>query len=175
MSWDNTRPLYVGKAEKKGVTRPISENIRNIRKNKHMFARWGDGLDYHIGDLSHALFRFKGYREPTKRMERRAAVLFVTRDPPILKEQVYLYVGPWLKSSRGPSGLRPCKAKEMYSPSALFNKAYDDETSWSVPICSSLTLKTILLLDFSMRVCAPRDDTHNFDDRRFKTDCLCLP
>jgi alpha-tubulin suppressor-like RCC1 family protein len=47
-------PLYVGKAEKKGVTKPISANIRNIRRNKHMFARWGNGLDYHIGDLQTA-------------------------------------------------------------------------------------------------------------------------
>lgn len=121
----NFRPLYVGKAERKGVTRPVSENIRNIRKNKHMFARWGDGLDYHIGDLSHTLFRFKGYREPTKKFERWTEALFVSRDPPILREPVHLYLAPWLRGSNGPSGLPsslPAVKKELIALASVQSK-----------------------------------------------------
>jgi len=121
----NFRPLYVGKAEKRGVTRPLSENLTNIRKNKHMFARWGNGLDYHIGDLSQALFKFKGYREPTRKFERWAQRLFVSRDPPVLREPVYLYIAPWLKGNNGPSGLAgslPAVEKEVIAlASSQFN------------------------------------------------------
>jgi hypothetical protein len=53
------QPLYAGKAERKGVKNEVSANISDIRKNKHMFARWGDGVAYHIGDLSQVLFQWK--------------------------------------------------------------------------------------------------------------------
>ena len=112
------QPIYVGKAEKKGVTAPISANIRNIRRNEHKFARWGDGLDYHIGDLSQTLFKFKGYREPTKKYERWARLLFATRDPPVLRAKVYFYVAPWFNGMKGPSGLvcsLPAVEKELIS------------------------------------------------------------
>jgi hypothetical protein len=101
----NFQPLYVGKAERKGVRLPISANIMNIRNNWHKFARWGDGLDYHIGDLSHALFKFKAYRKPTKKYEKWANELFANRNPPILKEPVNLYVAPWYTGMKGPSEL----------------------------------------------------------------------
>jgi hypothetical protein len=55
MCWgpvDDIRPLYVGKAGRRGRKNPLSANIRDIRRNRHKFARWGDGMDYHIGDLS---------------------------------------------------------------------------------------------------------------------------
>jgi hypothetical protein len=101
----NFHPLYVGKAERKGIKQPISANIANIRTDKHKFARWGDGLDYHIGDLSHALFKFEAYRKSTKKYEKWADALFTSRDPPVLKEQAYFYVAPWYNASKGPSGL----------------------------------------------------------------------
>lgn len=97
-------PLYIGKTERKGVKNPESENIRNIRNNFGKFARWGDGLDYHIGDLSHAMFEFEAYRAPTKKYSRWAKALFSSIDPPILKESVYFYVAPWYSGSRGLSG-----------------------------------------------------------------------
>lgn len=31
-----------------------------------MFARWGDGLAYHIGDLNHVLLEFEGYKKPSE-------------------------------------------------------------------------------------------------------------
>ncbi|WP_186446260.1 hypothetical protein [Paenibacillus cremeus] len=100
-------PLYIGKADKKGVKHDVSANIRNIRCNQHMFARWGDGLAYHIGDLSQALFEFEGYQKPQKKYKRWAEALFETYDPPILREQVVFYITPWYGGQLGLSGL-PC-------------------------------------------------------------------
>jgi hypothetical protein len=70
-----------------------------------MFARWGDGVAYHIGDLSHVLFGFKAYRQPTRKYKKWATALFVSADPPRLKEPVTLYLAPWVEDSAGPSGL----------------------------------------------------------------------
>jgi hypothetical protein len=108
MGWGagkNFRPLYVGKAERWGVRNAMSVNLANIRSNTHLFARWGDGLAYHIGDLSHALFRFRAYRAPTRKYARWAATLFATTEPPRLKEPVSLYLAPWRDGTVGPSGL----------------------------------------------------------------------
>jgi hypothetical protein len=99
------RPLYVGKAERKGVKRPVSANLENLRANRGKFARWGDGLDYHIGDLSHALFEWPARRNPQRKYQRWAEVLFVQADPPRLREPAYLYLLPWEATTRGPSGL----------------------------------------------------------------------
>jgi hypothetical protein len=110
------RPLYVGKAERRGVKNEVSANVARIRTNRHMFARWGDGVAYHIGDLSHALFGFKAYREPTQKYKRWASVLFDGFDPPRLKEPVSLYLAPWVEGSTGPSGLSgslPAVEKEV--------------------------------------------------------------
>jgi len=99
------RPLYVGKAERRGVKHGVSGNIANIRKNSGKFARWGDGLDYHIGDLSHAMFEFEAYRKPMKKYKRWASTLFRSVSPPMLTETVNLYLAPWCADSTGPSGL----------------------------------------------------------------------
>jgi hypothetical protein len=99
------RPLYVGKAERKGLRHDLSTNLANIRTNRHMFARWGDGVAYHIGDLSQVLFGFKAYRPPTQKHKRWGARLFETFDPPRLREKVSLYLAPWPVGSAGPSGL----------------------------------------------------------------------
>ena len=113
---DNFIPLYIGKADKKGVKNELSANIKNIRKNYHMFARWGDGLAYHIGDLSQALFKFEGYKKPSKKYERWAESLFTSYDPPTLKRSVNFYVCPWFEGQVGLSGLSgslPAIEKEM--------------------------------------------------------------
>ena len=70
------RPLYVGKAERKGVRNPVSANLMNLRVDRGKSARWGDGLDYHIGDLSHALFEWPARRLPSRRYRRWAQTLF---------------------------------------------------------------------------------------------------
>ena len=97
-------PLYVGKAGRVGTKNELSENLRNIRGNKHKFARWGDGVAYHIGDLSHVLFRWEAYRKPTQKFEAWADMLFENRDPPILRTPIYLALIPWLEASTTPSG-----------------------------------------------------------------------
>ena len=124
MGWgeaDAFRPLYVGKAEREGVRHPLSANLANLRGNPHKFARWGDGLDYHVGDLSHALYGFRAYRPPTAKYRRWAARLFASWPPPVLREPVYLYLVPWYEHSRGPSGLRgslPAAEKEVIALAA---------------------------------------------------------
>ena len=98
-------PLYIGKAEKRGARNAISANLRNLRTNHGFFARWGYNTDYHIGDLSHALFGFTAYRAPTRKYRRWADALFVTFDPPVLRAPVGMLLLPWVEGSRGPSGL----------------------------------------------------------------------
>lgn len=107
MCWgtsEEVRPLYIGKANRRGRKANVSANIRDIRRNRHKFARWGDGLDYHIGDLSHTLFRFDAYREPTEKYSRWADMLFVHRCPPRLREKTSLLLIPWFESSQGIGG-----------------------------------------------------------------------
>jgi hypothetical protein len=60
-------PLYVGKAERRGISRDLSFNLANIRQNNYAFGRWGYGLAYHIGDLSHAMFGGDAYKKPLKK------------------------------------------------------------------------------------------------------------
>jgi hypothetical protein len=110
------RPLYVGKAERAGVKHPLSVNLANIKTNRHMFARWGDGVAYHIGDLSQALFGWKAYLPPAKKYKRWVSVLFVSTEPPRLREAVTLYLAPWVEGNKGPSGLAgslPAVEKEV--------------------------------------------------------------
>ncbi len=107
MGWGDLpgfRPLYIGKAGKRGVKNPISENLKNLAVDKSKFARWGDGMDYHIGDLSHILFRWQAYRPPQQKYEKWAEMLFVERDPPRLREKVSLVLIPWYSNSVTPSG-----------------------------------------------------------------------
>lgn len=99
-------PLYVGKAERRGKTHAVSKNIANIRRNPDKFARWGYGLDYHLGDLSHAMFGFTAYRGPTAKYHRWAEALFAVMDPPTLRRPVHMLLLPWFADSRGPSGFQ---------------------------------------------------------------------
>lgn len=111
-------PLYIGKAERKGTTKPISYNLKNIRRNQHAFGRWGYGLAYHIGDLSHAMYQEKAYKKPSKKYRRWADALFERFDPPVLKERVYVAIVSWHEELRGPSGLLgsvPAIEKEIIS------------------------------------------------------------
>lgn len=97
--------MYVGKAERKGVRNDLSANLASIRSNRHKFARWGDGIAYHVGDLSQAMFGFTAYRPPTRKYMRWAATLFESFDPPRLRAMVSLYLAPWPEGAVGPSGL----------------------------------------------------------------------
>ena len=121
----NFVPLYIGKTEKKGVKHPISVNIVNIRTNKGKFARWGDNLAYHIGDLSHALFEFEAYKKPAKKYKKWAKKLFSKYEPPTLKETINFYLLPWYEGDRGISGLQcslPALEKELISLASVYYK-----------------------------------------------------
>lgn len=99
-------PLYIGKAERKGRTHELSVNIRSIRTNQSKFGRWGYRLAYHIGDLSHAIFREEGsYKPPDKKYERWAKSLFESLDPLLLRRPVYVSLISWYEGMHGPSGL----------------------------------------------------------------------
>jgi hypothetical protein len=85
------QPMYIGKAEKKGVTHPISENIN-------------------------AIYGFQAYKKPSKKYITWAKALFETNDPPILKEPIFFFIAPWFTSDKGLSGLScslPAAEKEM--------------------------------------------------------------
>lgn len=97
-------PLYVGKADRRGKTHAVSKNIVNIRRNPDKSARWGYGLDYYLGDLSHAMFGFEAYRKPTSKYRRWAGALFELSDPPTLRLPVSMLLLPWYEDSLGPSG-----------------------------------------------------------------------
>ncbi|UQN08816.1 hypothetical protein [Deinococcus sp. QL22] len=119
-------PLYVGKAERRGKTHEVSKNIANIRRNPDKFARWGYGLDYHLGDLSHAMFGFEAYRKPTAKYRRWADVLFEVNDPPTLRRPVSLLLLPWYEDSHGPSGLRGSVASGEKEVIALASALHGD-------------------------------------------------
>lgn len=93
---ESFRPLYIGKAGRFGKTEgQLSGNLKNLGRDKSKFARWGDGNDYHIGDLSHALYGWEAYRPPTRKYLHWAEVLFVERTPLRLREQTSFFLIPW--------------------------------------------------------------------------------
>ena len=118
-------PLYIGMAGKKGVKHPISVNIANIRSNKGKFARWGDSVAYHIGDLSHALFEFDSYKPTDKKYKKWASVLFSKYDPPTLKEPIYLYLMPWYHGNTGNLGYQcplPTLERDLIELASVYYK-----------------------------------------------------
>ena len=108
MAWgsrDRFRPLYIGKAGRFGKTNgQLSANLRNLRTDKSKFARWGDGNDYHVGDLSQALFGWSGYKEPCQKYLRWAEMLFVEKSPLRLREPTNLLLIPWDEGQLGADG-----------------------------------------------------------------------
>ncbi len=95
-------PLDVGNAERRGKTHAVSKNIVNIRRNPDKFARWGYGLDYHLGDLSHAMFAFEAYRKPTSKYRRWAGALFERNAPRPCGARSACSCCPGMKTAAGP-------------------------------------------------------------------------
>lgn len=124
MHWQHgaeSLPLYIGKAERKGRTNPLSFNLQNIRSNHQAFGRWGYGLAYHIGDLSHAMFEWEAYTSPARKYRRWAERLFSQFRPPTLRERVHVGVIGWQDGMLGPSGLPgsvPAVEKELIALAA---------------------------------------------------------
>jgi hypothetical protein len=96
-------PLYIGRAEKNGPNGQISANLRRIRMNTGMFARWGTSRYYHIGELSAACC--PDYSSQTIKSNYRlwAGRLFDDAFPtanPILRRSTYFWAMPWGPSCR---------------------------------------------------------------------------
>ena len=132
---DDFEILYIGKAEAQGVQNDISANLQDVKQGqkKNKFARWGDALAYHIGDLSQAVFGNAGYKDASPKYLRWANALFQSTEPLKLKGATYLYVAPWYDDSVSFSGL-PCtlagieyaliaiSAKHANNPQDLLNE-----------------------------------------------------
>ena len=169
MGWGDLvgfRPLYVGKAGRRGVKNPISANIKNIATDKSKFARWGDGLDYHIGDLSHVCFGWQAYRPPQQKYEKWAEMLFVERDPPRLREKVSLVLVPWYSNSITPSG-RPASLEEAeIELIALASEEFRDillnvqGEKWWRPASAPTVERPKALSEKPLRLIADQDSLH---------------
>ena len=100
-------PLYIGKTETYGKNAGnLSANIENLNSNRGKFARWGDGYQYHIGDLS-AVVLGHSEKAKTRKYQTWAETLFekfpvIAPELPKLKEQVYFWTKAWNKEDIGP-------------------------------------------------------------------------
>jgi hypothetical protein len=96
-------PLYIGKSEKLGKSKNLSENIKDIARNNGKFCRWGCNYAYHIGDLSAVVCT--GHEESAKRIKYRkwAERLFVDfpTETPTLKRQVWFWLTAWRNGDVG--------------------------------------------------------------------------
>ena len=104
MHWNCGRvcPLYVGKTERCGRKQVVSGNIENIRLNYRCFGRWGYSRYYHIGDLSHAMFGGQDERKFDSKYRRWADRLFISDEPPRLRQEVSVALIDWFEGKRGP-------------------------------------------------------------------------
>jgi hypothetical protein len=124
MYWLNGQqviPLYIGKSEKYGKTpNKLSTNICKIAINKtdkSKFCRWGDGYDYHIGDLSAVVCPGHSINKITPKYQRWANRLFESYPTqyPTLRQATYFWIHAW---ERGTVGI----AKELGSTSLTFQE-----------------------------------------------------
>ena len=94
-------PLYIGKAERIGRNGNLSANISDaMSKSGSLFARWGYGYAYHLGDLSAAVFGHE--RKPVPKYEKWANELFSDKESLQLKSQVYFWCEAWKQNLTGP-------------------------------------------------------------------------
>lgn len=93
-------PLYIGKAGKYGNDgERLSANLEGLRRTSTgKFARWGDGHDYHIGDLSAIIFDHDKNQE--RKYERWADQLFDGGQQ--LTRQTYFWTTAWRHDDTGP-------------------------------------------------------------------------
>ncbi|MBD1859969.1 MULTISPECIES: hypothetical protein [Leptolyngbya] len=105
MFWQNDHhviPLYIGKSEKYGKQDSnLSVNIKNIAGNKHKFCRWGNGYDYHIGDLSAVVC--PGHQKMAPKYKKWASKLFESfpSSEPVLKHKTYFWIHAWKTGTVG--------------------------------------------------------------------------
>lgn len=97
-------PLYIGKAETFGKgDRNLSVNLRNLDTDRSKFARWGDGYQYHIGDLSAAVLVGHDAGKVSPKYGKWAGALFEDLDQRTLKlrKPVYFWAKAWKPTDRG--------------------------------------------------------------------------
>lgn len=104
-------PLYVGKTGKEGRLNAINFNIVNIEGNKSVFARWGHGNDWHIGQLSNSLFT----GNQNARHDNWAEELFIRPFyPPVLKQKIHLAIISWYDGvHQSPNGTTPLNLRDL--------------------------------------------------------------
>ncbi|WP_416839014.1 hypothetical protein [Haloferax sp. DFSO52] len=96
---DEVVPRYLGKCGKFGASgTALNSNLKNVETNDGKLARWGYGNYYHFGDLSSAVFSDDG----SNKYDRWVTDLFVSTEPPRLREPVYFWVEPWEVGTEGP-------------------------------------------------------------------------
>jgi len=98
-------PLYIGKSEKFGKRgRNLSENIRDINRNKGKFCRWGYNYAYHIGDLSAVVCEGHLKDKINPKYQKWAKTIFKSfpSKTPELKRPVYFWITAWEKGNIGP-------------------------------------------------------------------------
>ena len=90
-------PLYIGKTETLGKNENLSENIRNLKANKGKFARWGDGYQYHIGDLSAVVLKGHSADKKSTKYTSWADALFLDypTDNPKLRRPIRFWCKAW--------------------------------------------------------------------------------
>ncbi|ENF7816495.1 hypothetical protein ABR157_002263 [Enterobacter soli] len=100
---DDVIPLYIGKAESKGRSNPVSANIKDVARVKDKFARWGDNYQYHIGDLSASVLPGHDARYVTLKYQHWAESLFVSypAERPQLKQDIWFWCKAWNKNNTG--------------------------------------------------------------------------
>lgn len=96
-------PLYIGKTESIGRKNAVSANIRGLRGDKGKFARWGDGYQYHIGDLSAVVLPSHSDAAISNKYISWAESLFVSYPSvePKLKKEVFFWCSAWSNTSLG--------------------------------------------------------------------------
>lgn len=101
-------PRYVGKAGMYGRDgERLSANLKSIRTNNSKLARWGDGYDYHIGDLSSVVLdhqndnSVKRDSAPPGKYKRWASALFEPETRK-LHQPVYFWARAWREDDTGP-------------------------------------------------------------------------
>ena len=97
-------PLYIGKTETFGKSnKNLSENIKTLKSKKHKFARWGDGYQYHVGDLSAVVLNGHSDDKKTSKYTDWANAIFNTfpANNPKLKIPVKFWCKAWKSSDIG--------------------------------------------------------------------------
>lgn len=99
-------PLYIGKSEKYGKSDNLSNNIKGITKGKEdksKFCRWGDGYEYHIGDLSAVVCPNHDKKRIYRKYKKWADSLFEEYPSyqPKLKENIYFWIRAWERGNIG--------------------------------------------------------------------------